>query len=267
MSFLSEFKSVYNETINFRRDKDAARKIVDFLKWISFICVCIILFLQYWNFYKNIPLESVPLLPIHLRNFLDKYTFGLFITLIIYYIIGKFFVRQIVILISGKSPSKFMPLFDTFEDTFEIGIMLIITMKLMDNLIRFAHGINITRIFDQKLYFAYLLYCVILFLEWLYIKNSNYWYYSEISYTPYFDSLGNRISKDDNVIYFGELCKIYLEKNLDTCQERKWYLINDGIGIIQKKVLLEEAVKNPDGKIRVHEYGMGEKGKDRKNTQ
>lgn len=33
------------------------------------------------------------------------------------------------------------------------------------------------------------------------------------------------------------------------------------IGIIKKDILLEDAVKDANGKLRVYEYGMGEKGK------
>ena len=42
----------------------------------------------------------------------------------------------------------------------------------------------------------------------------------------------------------------------------KWNRVgeNKGGGIICKEILLEDAVRDEKGKIKVYEYGMGEKG-------
>lgn len=103
----------------------------------------------------------------------------------------------------------------------------------------------------------------------IYKKIKNYWYFADIRYTPFFDCNNKRIAQNDSVIYYGRLYSIHLldveehsvfieEKR--ECRKKEWYLSKSNGGIICKEILLEDAVRDEKGKIKVYEYGMGEKG-------
>ena len=100
-------------------------------------------------------------------------------------------------------------------------------------------------------------------------RKEIYWYFADIRYTPFFDCNNKRIAQNDSVIYYGRLYSIHLldveehsvfieEKR--ECRKKEWYLSKSNGGIICKEILLEDAVRDEKGKIKVYEYGMGEKG-------
>ena len=260
MSIYSKAKDIYEDASKFRKDKDAARKIVDLLKGMSLLCVLMIFLLQYYNFLTYIPLENLPLLPSALRGFLDKYTFGLFVALLVYCCFASYLVGHLVIVIETNSNKKILHVVNTFEDVFEIAIMLVVTLKLINDLICFQHGIIIMNGINNKIYKLYLACTVVVFIRWIYIKNKNYWFYAKIKYTQYFDSRGTRIAKKDRVIYKGILYELSFFEGKDGATG-EWWLVKSRIGKIKGEILLENAVNDPDGKITVHEFGMGEKGK------
>lgn len=52
---------------------------------------------------------------------------------------------------------------------------------------------------------------------------------------------------------------VFIEEKRE-CRKKEWYLSKSNGGIICKEILLEDAVRDEKGKIKVYEYGMGEKG-------
>ena len=51
---------------------------------------------------------------------------------------------------------------------------------------------------------------------------------------------------------------VFMEEKRE-CRKKEWYLSRYNSGIIRKKILLEDAVRDEKGKIKVYEYGMGKK--------
>lgn len=254
MNIYSKAKEIYNDTTDLKRDIFAAKKIVSLLKFIALIIISMIFLLQYWNFFSNIPLKKLPIFPIVLRKILNYSIFIIIIVLIIYHFVGR-------ALINLKNKTKLLPIYDTIDDILEISTMIILNLKLISNLISFVHGINIMTNIDKTIYYIYLTLCLYVFVIWLYENNKKFWYLAEIQYTPYFDSLGNRIAYKDKVIYHGILYYVYENKNNMLGSDNKWYLSKDYYGVIHKEISLEEAVKDDGGKIRVYKYGMGERWK------
>ncbi len=270
MSFYSEAKEIVNDVQKFRKDNIEAQKIVDLLKIVSFLIVCATFIVQYWKFMFGINVEALSAFPIFLNQFLDKYTYIIFMALIVYKVVGYAILRYLVISVEIKFNMKLFPVLNTVEDTFEIGALSILLLKLINNLLLCIHGIDVIKSADKKIYIIYLICCFCLFVNWLYIKNKNYWYFADIKYTPFFDCNGTRIAQHDSVIYYGRLYSIHLldveERSVfieekRECRKKEWYLSKSNSGIIRKEILLEDAVRDEKGKIKVYEYSMGEKGK------
>lgn len=270
MNIYSKWKEIFADVQNFRRDDSAARKIVDLLKIVSFLIICVTFLFQYWKNLININTEVLPKFPMALNQFLDKYTLRFFIALIIYKVIGENILGHFVIYLEVQFHLDLLPFFNTVENIFEISTMFILSLKLSRNLILCISGVDMIISNNKNIYFTYIVCGLFVFSNWLYTKNKNYWYLTKINYTPYFDCVGNRIAQEDMVIYYGRLYKIYL-LDLEECsvfrEERKdfgkkeWYLSKDNSRIIDKKISLEDAVRDEKGKIKVYKYGMGERGK------
>lgn len=268
MSFYSEAKEIVNDVQKFGKGNIEAKKIVDLLKTVSFLIVCATFIVQYWKFMLGINVEVLPTFPIFLNQFLDEYTYILFLGLIIYKVVGYAILRYLVISIETKFNIKLFPALNTAEDTFEIGTLFILLLKLGNNLLLCIHGVDVIKSADKKIYLLYFICCFCLFVKWLYIKNKNYWYFADIQYTPFFDCNGKRIAQNDRVIYYGRLYSIHLldvEEHSVFIEEKReyrkkeWYLLKSNSGIIRKEILLEDAVRDEKGKIKVYEYGMGKK--------
>ena len=269
MWLYSEVKEIVNDVKKIVKDNIETKKIVDLLKIVSFLVVCATFIVQYCKFMFGINVEVLPTFPIFLNQFLDKYTYILFLGLIIYKVVGYAILRYLVINIETQVNIKVFPVFNTAEDIFEMGTIFILLLKLSNNLFLCIHGADVIKNADKKIYLLYLICCFCLFVNWLYIKNKNYWYFADIRYTPFFDCNNKRIAQNDSVIYYGRLYSIYLldleehsvfieEKR--ECRKKEWYLSKSNGGIICKEILLEDAVRDEKGKIKVYEYGMGEKG-------
>lgn len=271
MSFYSEVKEIVNDVQKLGKDNMEAKMIGDLLKGISFLIVCATFVVQYWKLTFSFDIEVFPTFPKWLNQFLDKYTYIIFAGLIIYKVIGYAILSYLVISVEVKFDIKLLPILNTAENIFEIGAMFILSLKLSNNLFLCIHGVDVIENTDKNMYLIYLACCFWLFAQWLYAKNKNYWYFAHIKYTPYFDCDGKRIAQKDSVIYYGRLYNIYLldveERSVFIAEEergyrkKEWYLSKSDSGIICKEILLEDAVRDEQGKIKVYEYGMGEKGK------
>ena len=102
MSFYSEAKEIVNDVQKFGKGNIEAKKIVDLLKTVSFLIVCATFIVQYWKFMLGINVEVLPTFPIFLNQFLDEYTYILFLGLIIYKVVGYAILRYLVISIETK---------------------------------------------------------------------------------------------------------------------------------------------------------------------
>ena len=202
VSLYSEVKEIVSDVQKFGKDNIEVKKIVDLLKIVSFLIVCATFIVQYWKFMFGIKVEILPTFPIFLNQFLAEYTYVIFVGLIVYKVVGYTILRYLVISVEINSNMKLFPVLNTVEDIFEIGTLSILLLKLVNNLLLCIHGIDVIKSADKKIYIIYLICCFYLFVNWLYIKNKNYWYFADIKYTPFFDCNGKRIAQNDSVIYY-----------------------------------------------------------------
>ena len=185
VSLYSEVKEIVSDVQKFGKDNIEVKKIVDLLKIVSFLIVCATFIVQYWKFMFGIKVEILPTFPIFLNQFLAEYTYVIFVGLIVYKVVGYTILRYLVISVEINSNMKLFPVLNTVEDIFEIGTLSILLLKLVNNLLLCIHGIDVIKSADKKIYIIYLICCFYLFVNWLYIKNKNYWYFADIKYTPF----------------------------------------------------------------------------------
>lgn len=99
------------------------------------------------------------------------------------------------------------------------------------------------------------------FVEWVYVQNSNMWYWLDKEYTDYYDIEGERISQDDMVVYYGKRYEVYLDRkeSEDGGIKGEWRIKTSSVGVIQNSISLEEAVKDYEGKLVIDKWEMGKK--------
>ena len=119
----------------------------------------------------GINVELIPTFPRFLNQFLDEYTYIIFVGLIVYKVVGCEILRYLVIKVEINSNMKLFPVLNTVENIFEIGTLSILLLKLVNNLLLCIHGIDVIKSADKKIYIIYLICCFYLFVNWLYIKN------------------------------------------------------------------------------------------------
>jgi hypothetical protein len=263
MNFLGEAWNICKNGMKFSEEKYAINKLANYLRIISTFIIFLVLFLQYWNFLKYFDVNKLPLFEYTLRLFLHRYTFVLFVVWLTFNFAFDSIFTKIIIHIECQYKIRLLPLWNTIEDIFELSVSCLLVLFSLNIVIEFCNGIDILIKENKEVYWVIIFYFACGVAKWIYIKNSNHWYYLNKSYTDFFDTYGNRIAIDDKVIYNGKLYKVYCDRNFQNTTKNcnNWWLVDDAFGIVNKNVLLEEAVKDEKGKIKVYEYGMGEKDK------
>lgn len=257
----SRGKELLKDLNEFFKDKRAASKFVSFLLLLQSVLFILSLFIHYWNIFELINLPLFPMFNDDLRNFLNNYTYGIFWLSIIYYVLLKYIINKLISNLPLPAEVKLFPLCDTIEDFIEIIIELSIILFFINYLIEFNYGIKTSDVVNNKVLIMY--FCIFSFriFCWFYAQNANYWNNIETRYTPYFDCEGNRIPEKSNIIYNSKIYKVFLKKgNYDNLRDKgKWYLIDDTFsGLVNIEILLEDAVKDEKGKIKICKFRMGE---------
>lgn len=263
LSIFNEIKSMLKIGNEFEKDDFAINKLARILRNISAILVLILLFIHYYDFLQQYHIERIPLFGDGVRNVLHKYTFVLLIAGIVFDVFSTPLFTPIIIYLDSKCKIKLLPIWNTIEDLLEICISGIMVLFSVNSWIEFYHGNNVLITENRRVYGIIVIYFILGFINWIYVKNSTWWYYHEISYTNYFDINGNRIAEDDRVIYYSKLFKIervnVKEAENPLNSKNKLCLVENPHGIITHNILLEDAVKDEKGNIKVYEFGMGEK--------
>lgn len=270
MNIYSQVKSIISDLQHFRQNKFAAAKILDWLTILSAVIICLTFIFAYEGHLIDINTEKLPIFPVALCQFLDRYTAVLLYMLIFYKIIVKPLANRFLIYVCVKCEKNLMPFFDTVDNILEIYVFFILAFKLTRNLLLCLEGTNEIIESDKSIYIICAIWFTLVFFYWLYEGNRDSWDLIGRKYTPYYDYDGKRIAEDDRVVYYNRLYYVhFLEVEKGSLSEeggthfnkREWYLSKDNSSIIHKEILLEEAVRDEKGKIKVHEFGMGESWK------
>lgn len=216
MSVFSELRSIYINGKEFSKDKYAINNLTSIMRNISSILILIVLILHYWGFMQYFNIPKIPLFEVRFREVLHKYTFMSLIVWIVFDFLTIPLFSKIIIRLETKCKARLLPLWNTIEDLLKIssaGLMMLFSVNI---LIEFSNGYNVLTRENQNVYGLIILYFILGIINWIYIKNSNRWYYLEKAYTDYFDVNGNRIAEDDMVIYYGKLYEIIYARKNDT---------------------------------------------------
>lgn len=249
-----------------RFDNRASEKIIALIRGISFFLACILFVLYNWDFTNGKIVKILPIYPEEWYFVFDKYTFGCLLGLIIYRFLLRKMVYYIAICIKIDAKIDFLPICKTIEQVSEIGIMIILTLKISGDLLCWVNSIDCMTTENVRVYILYWICVIYIFAKWLYDKNATWVYYNDISYTPFFDSEGNRIAEDSMVIYWGKMYKVIATRKKvkemygAEISKKEWYLTDlDSHILFLDELTLEGAVKDKEGNIKVYEWGMGEK--------
>lgn len=250
---LKDFNTIF-------KDQRAVSKIISFLELVQIVLFLCVLFVHYWNFFEYINLPLVPLFDNGIRSVLHNYTHFIFIIAILYFFPIKYFLEKLIINLEVSRNVKLFPLWNTIEDLLGIAFAVIIALFFINCLTEFNHGYRTFDIRKDKVFIIFFYLFLFKIFCWIYAKNKRYWECVEKEYTPYFDCEGNRIPKEGNVVYNFKLYKVFWEKgdNDDLRRKGKWYLIEDTLGPVYLDILLEDAVKDESGKIKIYKDRMGE---------
>ncbi len=158
---------------------------------------------------------------------------------------------------------RLLPVWFTIEDLFDFTVSSIIFLFTLNAVIESCHGKEVCNIESQCVYLWGILYLAFRLVQWVYVNNSNSWYWMERSYTNYYDREGKRIAKDDIVIYYGKRYHLYFSGDVigrkDNEKKEEWRLISTEAGMLQEYISLEEAVKDQDGNLVIEKWQLGEK--------
>ncbi len=228
--------------------------IIIFVFWVGTIMFWCFDFYIQWNF------EHIIEVPSKLNEFLNKYTFDMVVTMLVYTNFVCFYVWKITRFLERRIKHKFMTLVITLEDFFEISILCILSFKLFINFV-LENYCEKTIVNNADIYILCMVWFILNFLKWLYgnnmLINEN-----KLRYTNYFDSEGKRIPTDSEVIFYSKLYDVVnLDSNDNVVNERKtkkWYICDKNDIFNKDKILLEDAVRDANGKIKVYKYRMGE---------
>lgn len=240
---------------NMKNNYKVINNLMYLLKWGNFILLCVIFTLPYYNFLKGTSIERLPLFDEKLQSL-----FSWNVTTYIFFgLVGGgllIFLRKCCIDISVKIDNNTpMIFYNISEDLVGLISFFFFLMKFTNDILCYVHSIDIFTIQNQYFYIIYFLYCIFLFLKFLYRKYKIFWYYTDRNYLPYFDSTGIQIADDDKVIFYGCLYEIARQRNTS-----QWVLKSNIRSISsEKQLLLQDAVKDKDGEIKIYSKAKNRK--------
>lgn len=226
------------------------KNIIKRVRIIAAFLILFDLFLNYWNVMEFIPWSTMPLWNENIRNVIKEYMVVSMCFWAIYRLILEKILRGIIIHIDKSEDEVLIPIWFTLDDFVDTFFALYFLAGGVNILIEFCNGFNDSDSY-KGIYIGAVVYIVGVFLKWLYIQNSNMWYYIRKRYTEFYDCEGKRIPQDAYVVYYGKRYRVYWSGDISglyadiMCKEWRISPIIAG----GKSYSLEEAVKDKEGKL------------------
>lgn len=261
MSILSNIKDLLFGVDKVMGGAYTAKKIARILRVVSALLVLLVLLLNCWNLVGFTYFKPYPLLNEKVRYFINKNILYIFSLWIIYRIIIENIFRRIAVLVETKTTKTIIPVWLTIDDFIDISFAVYFMIYGINLLLEFCNGHDVLNNYEM-VYWLFTLYLISIFIEWLYIKNSNIWYCMKREYTEYYDSEGKRIPKDAYVVYYGKRYKVELvRKDIGLNRDNKkheWRISTKGCLGEVSDISLEEAVKDKEGKLVLDKWKLGQ---------
>lgn len=184
-----------------------------------------------------------------LRLMVKKYIYKLCLFWLIYRLLLFRLFKIICINIDKTDKTESLPIVFTIDDIVDFLCSVYFLIYAINELIEYNNGISSMGNMISVIAIGYL-FCV--YAEWLYVQNSNNWYFVSREYTYYYDANNKRIPKDAYVIYRSEMYKVCLSSKISSerkeiySKKREWELRsldND------EQILLKDAVRNTNGGV------------------
>lgn len=248
MSKYSDIKEIYKDLNSVTSDSFFASKIVNILLILSLVGVCtIFLFQQGAIRIENSVIQSF-VFPEGLHVFLSRYSLIFFIAFYLLRLILQFVVNIICV----KTNIKILPIWLTIKDIWKVCAYFFILLKVIEDILLCLKGEFVESYKNGLIHFTIIAIVLIRFIHMIWLNNKKLWYYAGVEYTPYFDSEGKRIAKDDEVVYKNRVYRVFDKKG-------EWFLSKNLCGLMNEDEKLEDAVVDERNKVKVCYYGMGEK--------
>lgn len=229
-------------------EKYAITKLSKVIRLVAAIILITILFNDKLNLGISFLKDNLNLWDDGIRSYLNSY---------VYWVVGlwmayKIFSRPIRILcirFDNTESVKSLPVLFTLYDFIDFICSLYFLAYAINQFIEINYIIIDT---DIRKYVIAGVYLAVVFVNWLYLKNSNNWYCIHRKYTNYYDVNNRRISEDANVIYCGKLYQVCLcdvESEIKKVSKKmEWRLVSR---IDKDYKSLEEAAKDREGNLTV----------------
>lgn len=133
-----------------------------------------------------------------LRLMVKKYIYKLCLFWLIYRLLLFRLFKIICINIDKTDKTESLPIVFTIDDIVDFLCSVYFLIYAINELIEYNNGISSMGNMISVIAIGYL-FCV--YAEWLYVQNSNNWYFVSREYTYYYDANNKRIPKDAYVIY------------------------------------------------------------------
>ena len=254
MSLYSNVKGIITDAMKINKDKDSAARWIYLLKILSLAGVVLIFILETYGVKHGIAIDINGELVKQCSEELAEFCIRAFIVTLIYTFFVELWVREFLIEVKVRKDKNFFPIKATIEDCYYILFYGGITVKIIFDLVLCLNGIEVVNGVNKIIYFWIFLCGVTRFVHRVHMQNKNAWYYRDMRYTNYFDTNGKRIAEDVDVVYRNKIYGLHKEDN-------NWYLNEKGNTFLNKDLLLEKAVQDSEGFLKVYYHGMGERGK------
>lgn len=253
MSALESVKELYNKILLISKEKYAIRKVSRFLRVISSIVFVIIMMDKKFNW--NVDYTKIPfnLWDEEIRNYLNEYIIKVIFYCSIYEIVLTNVFRILLCRIDKSKNTRSIPVLFTLDDLVEFGSTIFLFGYVLNQLIERKYEIENN---NECILLIICVYLFLVFVNWIYLKNCDNWYYITKEYTNFYDINGKRIPKDAYVIYYGKRYKVYWSVNTHDNQKNEWRIISrysDG-----SDISLEEAAHNREGYLMLDSWKIGE---------
>ena len=257
MSVIESGKEVIDRITQLSKEEYAIGKISRFLRLVATIILISVWINDRMNI--GIPFNKMDLNLWNkdIRFLIDSHYYFIVIFWIVYKIIISNFFRALCIKFDRSEGVKSLPVLFTLDDFVDFGCSLFFCIFAFNQIIERNNNIVGG---DETINILAGMYLLGIFINWLYRKNSNNWYYIRREYTDFYDINNKRIPKDAYVIYYGKRYRLIWSGDIVGVkqeEQRKEWILSSWDD--KKGILLEEAAKNREGNLTIDTWKIGEK--------
>ena len=254
MSLIEMGKELLNGMDEVSRKRHLVVKISKVIRIMAAVLLVCVYMNNELNFGITLPQISLNLWDESVREYIKENIYKVSIFWVAYDMIISNFLRWLCVHLDKTEEVKSFPVLFTVDDLIDFGCALYFGLYAINQIIELNSAIIV---YDKIMCMVAGIYLLVVFVYWVYVQNSNFWYHIHREYTFYYDTNNRRIPKDANVIYRGKLYKVFWTGDVfggKSDAKKEWVLSSWDD---RDSVTMEEAVKDKDGKLTLATWKIG----------